>query len=164
MKKTEIEAAVRRMADEAAEKAGLSIWDVRFEKEGRDHFLRVYVDRPGGRMSIDDCVNVSEALDGPLDEADLIDVPYSLQVSSPGLERRLTRPEHYEWAIGRKVMLKVRGTADRQGGICYGVLKEYTKDSLTVSFDTGDEVFLPNETVWVKADDFDDFDVKETEE
>ncbi|MCR5041052.1 MAG: ribosome maturation factor RimP [Clostridia bacterium] len=151
MRKNEIETAVRSLAEKAAEENGLTVWDVRFEKEGKDYFLRVFIDKPDGRVAIDDCVAVSQALDEPLDGLELFDAPYSLQVSSPGIERRLTRPEHYEWAVGRKVMLKLRGR-----GVCKGVLRDYSRDGVTLSFDTGDEFFAPNETIWVKADDFDD--------
>ena len=70
---------------------GLRLWDVRFEKEGPDWFLRVLIDRDEP-LDTDTCEAVSRAIDPILDEADPIDQSYYLEVGSPGLGRRLTRP------------------------------------------------------------------------
>ena len=81
---------------------GLRLWDVRFEKEGPDWFLRVLIDRDEP-LDTDTCEAVSRAIDPLLDEADPIEQSYYLEVGSPGLGRRLTRPEHYEAAQGPEV-------------------------------------------------------------
>lgn len=87
---------VRRMAEPLAEELGLSLWDVVFQKEGADWFLRIYIDRDGTGVSIDDCVNMTRAIDPLLDEADPIQQEYTLEVSSPGINRRLTKPRHLQ--------------------------------------------------------------------
>ena len=79
----------------------LRLWDVRFEKEGPDWFLRVLIDRDEA-LDTDTCEAVSRAIDPLLDEADPIEQSYYLEVGSPGLGRRLTRPEHYEQLKGQK--------------------------------------------------------------
>ena len=76
---------------DAVEEQGVSLWDVRFLKEGASWYLRVFIDKPEG-ISIDDCTNVSHAIDPIIDAADPIDVSYYLEVCSPGIERELTRP------------------------------------------------------------------------
>ena len=86
--------AVRAIAEPIAQSLGLSIWDVRFLKEGATWYLRIFIDKPGG-VSIDDCVDLTHAINGPLDEADPIEQAYCLEVSSPGVERELTRDEHF---------------------------------------------------------------------
>ena len=86
-----VEALVRP----TVEGMGLRLWDVVFEKEGPDWYLRILIDRDG-TMDTDTCAEVSHALDPILDEADPIDQSYYLEVGSPGLGRKLTRPEHYE--------------------------------------------------------------------
>ena len=83
-------AAVWEIAAPVAEQLGLSIWDIRFQKEGVSWYLRIYIDKEGG-VGITDCENFSRAVDGPLDEADPIEQSYYLEVSSPGVERQLTR-------------------------------------------------------------------------
>ena len=93
-----VEALVRP----TVEGMGLRLWDVVFEKEGPDWYLRILIDRDG-TMDTDTCAEVSHALDPILDEADPIDQSYYLEVGSPGLGRKLTRPEHYEAVQGQKV-------------------------------------------------------------
>ena len=92
-----VEALVRP----TVEGMGLRLWDVRFEKEGPDWFLRVLIDRDEP-LDTDTCEAVSRAIDPLLDEADPIEQSYYLEVGSPGLGRRLTRPEHYEALRGQK--------------------------------------------------------------
>ena len=94
------------IAQPIAESLGLELWDVRFEKEGADWFLRVFIDKDGG-VSIDDCVDMSHALDKPLDDADPIEQSYCLEVCSPGLERNLKRDSHFEKCIGKPIQVKL---------------------------------------------------------
>ena len=92
---------VETLVRPTVEGMGLRLWDVRFEKEGPDWFLRVLIDRDEP-LDTDTCEAVSRAIDPILDEADPIDQSYYLEVGSPGLGRRLTRPEHYEALRGQK--------------------------------------------------------------
>ncbi|HWP50521.1 MAG TPA: ribosome maturation factor RimP [Clostridia bacterium] len=85
---------------------GLRLWDVRFEKEGGAWFLRYYIDKDGG-VNINDCEQFSHLIDPILDAADPIEGSYSLEVSSPGVERELTKPWHFEENIGRPVMVRL---------------------------------------------------------
>ena len=87
------------------EEKGLDLWDVRFLKEGATWYLRVIIDSEKG-IGIDDCVEVHHSIDPILDEADPISQAYTLEVCSPGWERELTRPEHYEKTMGKKVRVK----------------------------------------------------------
>ncbi len=90
---------------------GLLLWDVRFEKEGPNHFLRILID--GERaVDIDDCEAVSRAIDPILDELDLISQAYYLEVSSAGLGRRLYNPEHYEKMAGHEVTVALYTAID----------------------------------------------------
>ena len=92
---------VETLVRPTVEGMGLRLWDVRFEKEGPDWFLRVLIDRDEP-LDTDTCEAVSRAIDPLLDEADPIDQSYYLEVGSPGLGRRLTRPEHYKALKGQK--------------------------------------------------------------
>ncbi len=85
---------------------GLRLWDVRFEKEGGAWFLRYFIDKDGG-ININDCEQFSHLIDPILDAADPIDCSYSLEVSSPGIERELTKPWHFEENIGRPVTARL---------------------------------------------------------
>ena len=97
-----------------AEEMGLSIWDIQFLKEGTEWCLRVIIDKEGG-VNIDDCEKLSRAIDKPLDELDPIEGAWSLEVSSPGIERALTKPEHYEKMAGRDVAVQLYRPLEESG-------------------------------------------------
>ena len=98
-------AVCTRLAQPVAEELGLQLWDVRFVKEGADWYLRCFIDREGG-VTIDDCEEMSRRMDKLLDEADPIACSYCLEVSSPGVERELSRPEHFEQFLGWPVKVR----------------------------------------------------------
>lgn len=79
---------VERLLKPILEERNLSLFDLQFVREGKDHFLRVYIDKPGG-VDLDECTIVSEKLSEKLDEEDFIKSSYYLEVSSPGAERPL---------------------------------------------------------------------------
>ena len=111
-KKGGIAETVRKFAQPYAEQFGLSVWDVRYVREGGAWYLRILIDKPGG-VGIEDCENLSRAIDGPLDELDPIRESYCLEVSSPGVNRELTRPEHFGKYLGAEVTVRfIRPLAD----------------------------------------------------
>ena len=89
-----------------ATELNLELVDVEFVKEGRDYFLRVYVDLPDGGIDIEQCVQVSERLSAILDENDPIEQNYYLEVSSPGAERPLKKDADFEKAVGKYINVK----------------------------------------------------------
>ena len=101
----------RALAQPLAEELGLVIWDVRFVKEGAAWYLRYFIDKDGG-VGIEDCVALTRALNPVLDEADPIATSYTLEVSSPGVERELTRPEHFAWCEGDAVVVTLFAPKD----------------------------------------------------
>ena len=102
---------------------GYDLWDVRFLKEGASWYLRVFIDKEEG-VWINDCTDVSHAIDPLLDEADIIDKSYYLEVCSAGLERELLRPEHFEKMNGREVMVHLYRPVDGEKDFC-GVLLSF---------------------------------------
>lgn len=97
---------VRDMAEPLAKELGLSVWDVQFVKEGADWYLRIFIDKADG-VSIDDCVDMTHAINPVLDKEDPIPQEYLLEVSSPGWERKLTSPEHFQAYLGKPVRAKL---------------------------------------------------------
>lgn len=93
---------VAALVKEPIESLGLKLWDVKYVKEGASWYLRVFIDKDGG-VDIYNCTDVSHLVDPILDEADIIGTSYYFEVCSPGLERELTKPEHFEAFIGAKV-------------------------------------------------------------
>ncbi len=121
---------VRRIALPVVEEAGVFLWDVRFVKEGADWFLRVYIDKEDAPVSIDDCVTVSRRLSDLLDEADPISQSYCLEVSSPGIERELIRPEHFAMFTGAAVVVKLYQAKENGEKEFAGILQELTEDGV----------------------------------
>lgn len=119
---------------------GLRLWDVRFEKEGGNWYLRYYIDKDSG-VTIQDCESVSRAVEKILDEADPIDHAYILEVGSPGIERELTKDWHFKECAGKTVTVKlirpVEGIRDFTGklaGMADGTITILLDDDLEMSF------------------------------
>ena len=104
------------------------LYDVQYVKEGKDYYLRIIIDKPEG-ISIEDCEKVNNAIDEPLDRADLISDSYFLEVSSPGIERTLRKDWHFEKQIGQKVNVKLFKGIEKQKEF-EGILKNYTPSEL----------------------------------
>ena len=146
-------AAVWEIAEPIAEQLGLEIWDIRFVKEGADWFLRIIIDKDGG-VGITDCENMSRAIDKPLDEADPIEQSYCLEVSSPGLERELTRESHFEVCKGEKIKVKMIRAIDGVREFS-GILESSEGMSIVLRLEDGSAMCIDRkETSYVKLDDF----------
>jgi len=111
---------VEHLAARVAGSYGLEIFRVQFRREGQGMVLRVQLDRPGGgateaeSVSVEDCAKVSRDLSAILDVEDIVPTAYTLEVSSPGLDRPLLRPADYERFSGRRAKLVVRAEVDGQ--------------------------------------------------
>ena len=147
---------VTQLAQPVVEEMGLQLWDVRFEKEGASWYLRVFVDKEGG-VSVDDCVAMSHALDGPLDETDPIEQNYYLEVSSPGLERELTREEHFQALLGARIKVRLIRPVDNVRDFT-GELLSFENGAITLLLENGTQMQLQKkEASWIRLDDADAF-------
>ena len=148
-------AQIAKLAQPIAEELGLTLWDVRFEKEGADWFLRIIIDSQDG-ITCDDCEAVSRPLSKLLDELDPIEQSYYLEVSSPGTERELRRPEHFEACMGERVTVKLIRPRDGKREFL-GVLKQSVDRAFTIE-ENGEELSFPlSECAYIKL--YDDFEI-----
>jgi ribosome maturation factor RimP len=122
-----IEELVKPIVDEL----NLELVDVEYVKEGRDWFLRVYVDTPEGGIDILQCAQVSERLSLILDEDDPIEENYYLEVSSPGAERPLKKQEDFEKSMGKYIFVKTYEPVKDLKEF-YGYLLEYNDEYLEI--------------------------------
>ena len=112
---------VRVIADRVAASYGLEIFDVQFRREASGMVLRIQIDRPGpaaiaeDSVSVDDCAKVSRDLSAIFDVDDVVPTQYTLEVSSPGLDRPLTKAADYQRFAGRRAKLVMRQKVDGQG-------------------------------------------------
>lgn len=138
MAKKNTAAIAEELAAPILEEMGLQLWDVVYEKEGSGWYLRYYVDKEGG-IDINSCEAFSRAISDVLDEADPIDGSYTLEVSSPGIERQLTRDWHFETLMGQQLLVRlirpVEGVRD-----FIGTLTDYRDGTLTLLLDEKTEM------------------------
>ncbi len=118
---------------------GVEIYDVEYVKEGKDYYLRVYIDKEAG-VNILDCENVSRALSDALDVEDFIPDAYILEVSSPGLGRVLKKDRHLERSLGETVELKAYKPIDGQKEFS-GILKAFDAGTVTIEADGATRTF-----------------------
>ena len=127
---------VERLVRPVVEGMGLRLWDVRFEKEGPDWFLRIFIDRDTP-LDTDTCEAVSRAIDPVIDAADPIDQSYYLEVGSPGLGRRLTKPEHCDQLLGQRIRVKLFRPNEQKIREFSGVLESRQDLMVTVRTENG---------------------------
>lgn len=98
---------VAALVNPILEEEGLDLVEVEYKRGAKRSFLRIFIDKPGG-VTLDDCSTVSNQLGDLLDIEDLISNRYVLEVSSPGAERPLKRPEDYKRFVGRLVRIRTK--------------------------------------------------------
>src|SRR2546430_7502886 len=112
---------VREIAGRVAADRGLEIFDVQFRREAPGMVLRIQIDRPGPAaaaeesVSVEDCAHVSREVSAILDVEDVVPTAYTLEVSSPGLDRPLRRADDYRRFAGRIAKIVMRERIDGQG-------------------------------------------------
>lgn len=133
----------------------LELYNMEFVKEGKDRFLRVFIDHkwtPGTDsdsvqgVSTDDCELVSRHLSDYLDKTNIIDGAYMLEVSSPGMDRPLIKEEHYQRYEGKDVEVSLYKAIDGRKKIS-GKLGKYQDDVVEVTTDGGIVLNLPIKSI-----------------
>lgn len=138
---------VAELVRSTVEECGCTLWDVELVKEGADLSLVISIDKEGG-ISLEDCEMVNDAVEPIIDEADPIEEGYYLEISSAGLERELSKPEHIRAYLGSAVSVKlyapleevsengekVKGTRKQFDG----VLSDFDEENKTVTIVEGE--------------------------
>lgn len=111
---------IRAIAERVAASRGLTIWDIQSRRESSGHVVRVFIDRPGPAataeesVSIEDCAEVNREMSTILDVEDPLPIAYTLEISSPGLDRPLRGEGDYRRFAGRLAKLVVSQAVDNQ--------------------------------------------------
>ncbi len=99
---------IHKVAVDVAQSAGCELYDIEMVGAGANRVLRVFIDKPEVGIGIEDCSNVSKGLNEVLDSEDIVPGgEYNLEVSSPGLDRRLRTENHFKKVIGKKVAIQL---------------------------------------------------------
>ena len=123
-----IEEKIESLLEGKVQELGYNLYDIEYVKEGKDYFLRIYIDNEKG-ITLEDCELVSNNITDMLDEEDYIKDQYFLEVSSPGVERVLKKDKHLKNNIGTKVQVKL--FKPYQGQKQYvGILKNFNEQNI----------------------------------
>ena len=124
---------VWELAAPLAEGEGMEIVDVEFRPEGSrgGRVLRLYLDKEGG-LSVDDLTRVSRRLSELLDAEDAVEGAYTLEVSSPGINRPLKKPEHFTRFVGKRIRVRTRDMIDGRRSFL-GILAQVAGDSVILT-------------------------------
>lgn len=125
-----IEEKVENLVKDKVQKLGYNLYDVEYVKEGKEFYLRIYIDKPTG-ITLEDCELVSNNVNELLDEADYIKEQYFIEVSSPGIERILKKDKHLKENIGKKVQIKLFKPFNGQKQY-EGILKDFNENAVTI--------------------------------
>lgn len=126
---TAIEIKIKKCIEPIINNLGYQLYDVIYEKEGKENYLRIFIDKKEGIISLNDCENVNNSITDLLDEKDFIKSAYMLEVSSTGIEKRIREDEHLEQNIGNKIEVHTFKAIEKQK-ILIGILKEYNENSI----------------------------------
>lgn len=140
---------VHSLVEPIASELGLEILEVTYEKRFDGMNLTVVIDKDGG-VTIDDCEKLHRAIDGPLDELDPIEESYTLNVSSPGLDRPLKVERDYKRNLNKKILIKLYKPLN--GKKTYeGILVEYDSDSFSILTENNESIqFIKKDTAKVE--------------
>ena len=132
MASNNIESKVENLLNSSIEALGYELYDVLYEKEGKDYYLRIIIDKPEG-IDINDCEIVNNEINPILDEADYIKEQYFLEVSSPGAERPLKKESDYQRALNEYIHVSLYQAVDGRK-VYEGTMTDLTPDSLTLDY------------------------------
>jgi len=149
--KAEVVARAEALVEPLVRAEGFELIDLQYLREPTGWVLRLFIDRPGhdpmsreGGVGLDECAAVSHALDTTLDVEDVVPHAYSLEVSSPGINRALRRPEHFRRVRGKRVKVKTFGPVGQPPRKSFtGTLLESSGSEITVQVEGGGAFHIP---------------------
>ena len=136
----EIDQLVRPIAVEL----DYEIYYIEYVKESGEDYLRIYIEKPEGRIALSDCEAMSRRVSEVMDIKDPIKDPYFLEISSPGLNRGIYTEEHYNRYINSEIQVKLKNAINGKKNI-KGILKEVKEDSIII--DAEGSIEIPKEKI-----------------
>lgn len=138
-----IEEKVQSLVENKILNLGYELYDIEYIKEGKDYFLRIFIDSQKG-IDLNDCEKVNNEINDLLDEANYIKEQYFLEVSSPGIERILKKDKHLHQNIGKEVNIKLF-KKDENGNKEYkGFLKKFDEETIIIEKESKIEINRKN--------------------
>ena len=139
------ETGLSKLIEPVVQELGCELWGIEKLQQGRQVVLKIYIESADG-INVDDCARVSRQVSAILDVEDPIPGEYMLEVSSPGVERRLFKPEHFNVCKGEKVQITLRQTFDGRRKI-KGLLCGLEDEEVVIRVDDAQEIVLPMDSI-----------------
>ncbi len=155
---SEREKVLEDVAKRAAIEAGVALYDVEEKQTNHGLVALIYITKIGG-VSVEDCITVNRLMGSELELLNVYKDKYTLEVSSPGLERELRFKKHYASAINERVKIKYQ--AEDQRLVVQGILAEVTPQAIKVIIEAEEEVVIPFTSIKKARTEFDFSDEKE---
>lgn len=144
MKKDILIEKIEELVSPITSELSYDLYHVEYVKENGDFYLRIYIDKPEGRISLNDCEAVSRRVSDVLDTEDPIESAYYLEVSSPGLNRGLYTDKHFKKFIGSEVLVRLTSALNGTKSV-KGILKDVSEDYIIIEEET--EVKIPKDKI-----------------
>lgn len=143
-----LEEKIEKLVESKIVNLGYELYDVQYVKEGKDYFLRIFIDNSNG-ISLEDCEKVNNAITDLLDDANYIKQQYFLEVSSPGVERILRKDKHLKDNIGEKIEIKLFKPINKKKEII-GILEQINEKAIIVISDNEEQEILRQDIAQIK--------------
>ena len=127
-----IEKEVEKLLKEPIKQKGYDLYDVQYVKEGKDYYLRIFIEKENSMITLNDCEKVNDLINPILDEKDIIKDQYYLEVSSTGIEKNLRKLEHYQKAIDKEIQVKLFKKDEDGEKEIQGFLKKVSPEEITI--------------------------------
>ena len=141
---SKIEEQIEGLVSKTINDLGYSIYDVIYVKEGKDYYLRIFIDSEKG-ISLDDCEKVNDAISDMLDEANYIKEQYFLEISSSGIERHIRNDKQLELNLNERVSIKLFKPIDNKKEL-EGVLDSFDSEEININIDN-EKVSIPRKNI-----------------
>lgn len=141
---SKIEEQIEGLVSKTINDLGYSIYDVMYVKEGKDYYLRIFIDSEKG-ISLDDCEKVNDAISDMLDEANYIKEQYFLEISSSGIERHIRNDKQLELNLNERVSIKLFKPIDNKKEL-EGVLDSFDSEEININIDN-EKVSIPRKNI-----------------
>lgn len=126
-----IEERVETLVKNPIEKLGYQLYDVQYAKEGKDYFLRIFIEKEDSSISLEDCEKVNNEIEELLDSADYIKEQYFLEISSTGVEKIIRKQKHLEDNIGEEINIKLFKPVNNSKEFI-GILKKFDNEIIYI--------------------------------
>lgn len=136
---------IEAIAERVGRSEGIEIVDIELKGAGNRRFLRIYIDKPEG-VTHADCESISGQVGAILDVEDVVPGQYTLEVSSPGVQRKLAKPRDFERVQGKKIKLVLREPVENER-IWDGVLARFAEGTITLELAGGRSLAIPYDLV-----------------